>query len=390
MLVFPVGGEPAFGDVLHALRADLHLDPHSVGSHHRRVQRLVAVGLGHRNPVPQPVGLGGVNVGDRGVNLPALGFLRRKRQRLEDDADGEQVVNLLERNLLALHLAPDRVDAFHASRNLVVDVVAVERGDDRGVELVDELPARSFAFLQFLRDFGILLREAVLHAEVLQFALDRVEPQPVGQRREEVDRLARDLDLLVHRHRPQRAHVVQAVGDLYQDHPYIVGEREEHFTKIFGLLGGVGVEHAGHFRQSVDHRGDFRAENAFHVLHGVFRVLHDVVQQGCDDRFHAQPDLLDDDLGYCNRMQEVRLAGAAPYPLVCLLGQENARLMKFQSSSFLQILVHERSRSSHFSFIRFSSSAVYPIDYSFWWSSWLRGPWPRSRCAAPRRFSAAP
>ncbi len=52
-------------------------------------------------------------------------------------------------------------------------------------------------------------------------------------------------------------------------------------------------------------------------------------------------------------------------PSCASLARKNARLMKFQSSSFLQILVHERSRSSHFSFIRFSSSAVYPIDYSF-------------------------
>ena len=42
-------------------------------------------------------------------------------QRFEDDADGEQVVNLLERNLLTLHFAPDRVDALHAARNLVID-----------------------------------------------------------------------------------------------------------------------------------------------------------------------------------------------------------------------------------------------------------------------------
>ena len=196
------------------------------------------------------------------------------------------------------------------------------RRDDRGVELVDELPARGFALLEFFGDLLVLLREAVLHAEVLQLALDRVEPQPVGQRCEEVDRLARDLDLLVHGHGAQRAHVVQAVGDLDENDAHVVREREEHLAEIFGLLGGVGVEDARHLRQSVDHRGDFRAENAFHVLHGVFRVLHDVVQQGRDDRFHAEADLLDDDLGYCNGMQEVRLAGAAPYPLVCLLGKE--------------------------------------------------------------------
>ena len=54
-------------------------------------------------------------------------------------------------------------------------------------------------------------------------------------------------------------------------------------------------------------------------------------------------------------------------PSCASLARKNARLMKFQSSSFLQIFVHESNRSSHFSLIRASSSAVYPIglfDYS--------------------------
>ena len=58
------------------------------------------------------------------------------------------------------------------------------------------------------------------------------------------------------------------------------------------------------------------------------------MQQGRDDRFHAQPDLLDDDLGYCNRMQEVWLAGAAPYPLMCLLGQEKCPFYEILSIDF--------------------------------------------------------
>ena len=120
MLVFPVRGESPFGDVLHALGADLHLDPYAVGPHHGRMQRLVAVGLGHRDPVAQPVGFRGVDVRDGGVYLPALGLFRGERQRLEHDADGKQVVYLLEGDLFALHLAPYRVDALHPPRDFVV------------------------------------------------------------------------------------------------------------------------------------------------------------------------------------------------------------------------------------------------------------------------------
>ena len=322
MLVFPVSRKPAFGDVLHALRADLHLDPYAVGSHDGRVQRLVAVCLGHRDPVAQTVGFGGVDVGDRRVDLPALCLFGGERQGFEDDADGEQVVDLLEGDLLSLHLAPNGVDAFQASRNLVIEVVAVQCGDDRSVELVDELAARSLALLQFSGDLGILLREAVLHAEVLQLALDRVEPEPVCQGGEEVYGLPGDLDLLVEGHGFQGPHVVEPVGDLDEDHADVVREGQEDLAEVFGLFGGVGVEYAGHLGESVDHRGDLGTEDSFHVLDGVLGVLDDVVQQGCDDRFDAETDLVDDDSCYCNRMQEVWLAGAAPYPLVSLFGEE--------------------------------------------------------------------
>ena len=61
--------------------------------------------------------------------------------------------------------------------------------------------------------------------------------------------------------------------------PYIILSRtspvflerlfENEVPEIFGLFRGFGVEHARHLGQPVDHRGDFRPEDAFHVFHGV-------------------------------------------------------------------------------------------------------------------------
>lgn len=144
-----MSGESPFGDLLHALRADLHLYPYSVGTHNSRVQRFVAVGLGHRNPVAQAIRFRRIDVGDSREYLPALCLFRGERQRLEDDPDGEQVVNLLEGNLFALHLAPDRVKAFDTSRNFEVDMVPLERFDDRGVEFADEGFALFFGRFEF-------------------------------------------------------------------------------------------------------------------------------------------------------------------------------------------------------------------------------------------------
>ncbi len=49
---------------------------------------------------------------------------------------------------------------------------------------------------------------------------------------------------------------MQAVGDLDQDDPHVVREREQDLAEIFGLLRGVGIEYARHLRKPIDHRGD--------------------------------------------------------------------------------------------------------------------------------------
>ena len=59
-----------------------------------------------------------------------------------------------------------------------------------------------------------------------------------------------------------------------------------------------------------------------HILYRVVGILHHVVQQRGYNGLNAQTDLVDDDLCHCNRMQEVRLARAASYPLVCLFSKE--------------------------------------------------------------------
>ena len=111
---------------------------------------------------------------------------------------------------------------FDTGRNLEIDAVVPQRFDDRSVEACDELLARRLRLVQFAANLLVLLRKTVLHAEVFQFGFDGEKPQSVRQRREEVDRLAGDLDLLVQGHSAQRAHVVQPVGDLDEDYPHVV------------------------------------------------------------------------------------------------------------------------------------------------------------------------
>ena len=84
-----------------------------------------------------------------------------------------------------------------------------------------------------------------------------------------------------------------------------------------------------------------------------------------DDRFYAQADFVDYDFGDSDGMKQIWFARTTSYAFVGFFGKKNARLMKFQSSSLRHILVQDSSKSSHFSLIRASSSAEYPIEIRF-------------------------
>ena len=108
-LIAPVGCDAALCYLVHALRAYLHLDPLVLRAQDGDVEALVAVRLGHREPVAHALGVRGVHVGDECEGLPAAHLLLLRRA-VDDDADGKEVVDALKLAVLLLHLLPDGVD----------------------------------------------------------------------------------------------------------------------------------------------------------------------------------------------------------------------------------------------------------------------------------------
>ncbi len=97
-LVLPVGGDAFLGDAVHLLGADLHLELVAAGAHHRGVQRLVAVGAGNGDEVLDA----SRHRPPQGVNQPEDGVAGG--HVLGDDADGQQIVDLVEGDFGALDL----------------------------------------------------------------------------------------------------------------------------------------------------------------------------------------------------------------------------------------------------------------------------------------------
>ena len=108
-LISPVGCETLLCHEVHAAGAELHLHPFRSGTHHGGVQTLVAVAFRYRDPVLHTCGIGSIHIRHDGISQPAVAFLALLRC-VDDDADGEEVVDALEIHLLLLHLVPDGGD----------------------------------------------------------------------------------------------------------------------------------------------------------------------------------------------------------------------------------------------------------------------------------------
>ena len=151
-----------------------------------------------------------------------------------------------------------------------------------------------------------------LEGEVLELPLDRVDAEAVGDRRVDVERLARLLDLLLLGHRGDRAHVVQAIGELDQDDPDVRGHRDHHLAVVLGLRLVAGLERQpGQLGDAVDEHGDLVAERRLHLLQRRRGVLDGVMQQRGAQRLGVEPhpgaDLRDAD-----RVDDEVLARLAP------------------------------------------------------------------------------
>ena len=169
--VFPVGGKPLFGNVVHAFAADLDFNPLSVVAHEGNVQGLVTVGFRMAHPVTQAVGMRFVYFGYGYVDVEAVVQFFLHVARLEDDAYGKQVIDFLERHMLGLHLVPDGVNGFDAGKDAVFQSHFVQLGAYRGGELFEYFVALYGCRCKFFFYFAVFFRMFVPETQVFQFRL---------------------------------------------------------------------------------------------------------------------------------------------------------------------------------------------------------------------------
>ena len=160
-----------------------------------------------------------------------------------------------------------------------------------------------------------------LEREVLELPLERVDPEPVCERRVDLERLACLLRLLRPRLVLDRPHVVEAVGELDQDDADVLRHRHDHLAVVLrlGLLAALEAD-PGQLRDAFDELRDLGAELRLDLLQVRARVLDDVVQERRRDRLLVQVQLRAD-AGDAQRVVDELLAGPACLALVGSLGE---------------------------------------------------------------------
>ena len=308
--VLPMSGDTVFGDAVHRLRPDLHLKSNPARAHYRSVQRLVKVRSGDgykildatRNRVPLVV-----NLAQRRVAIA---------DRVRDDPDPKQIVDFIYRDFLLVQFLVHRpgtfAPPFDARRNALRPQLRLHGGSDFLKHLL--------VCLAFGLDCGFDVFERcgiqVTEPQVLQFRAQFAHAQTMSYRRVQLDRLRRNPLLFVARHAPERAHVVQPVGQFDDDNPDVLHHGEEHLahTLRLAVLAAGQIDFA-EFGDAVDAARDIFAEEPPHLLESGVGILDNVVQQGRGqtDQIHLHAR---EDRRHLKRMEHVKLAGHPPLPRV--------------------------------------------------------------------------
>ena len=235
---------------------------------------------------------------------------------VDQDPNCIRVVDLADLRALTLHLLPDAVQVLRATGQLRLDARLLEHRPQRFDGTADERLAAFPPGVEHAGQLAVGLRLERLEGQILQFPLDAPDPEALGQRGVDLERLTSDASLLVRRQCVESAHVVEPVGQLDQDDPNVVGHGQEHLSDVLGLLFlvAMGAE-LRQLRDAIHELGHLCPEPLLDLGQGEVRVLGDIVQDGSRHRYRIDPDV-GEDLRGGQRMGDVGLAGNAALAVV--------------------------------------------------------------------------
>ena len=265
---------------MHVARANLDFEQLTSGAEHGGVQRLVAVRLWLRDVVLDPLLDRRPPVVDHAQCVVALEDVGH------DDANSEQVVDVLIRAVALLHLLVDRPQVLGPPRHFDVGNTRVgEALLQRLPHLRDEVFPLAPLGRHHLRERLVGFRFEVLERQILQLPAHFGHAEAMRERCIQIARLLRDSAALFGGEPVQRTHVVQPIRQLDQDDPRILGDGQQQLAVVLDLAFlPRGERQVGDFGEPIDDLRDLGTELAFDIVDGNVGVFHNVVQQPAGNR----------------------------------------------------------------------------------------------------------
>ena len=310
LLVAPVRRDAELRGAVHLARSDLDLERFAARADDRGVQRLVHVGLGHRHVVLEAAGDRLPQGMDRAEGRVGVAH------GVDQDANPDQVVDLVELLAADHHLLVDGIQVFRTAFDLCLDAQFLQLGSGVGRDLFDQRGALAATRVHQTGDLAIGPGVQRLEREVFQLPFEFLYTQAVRERRIDLQGLGRDPALLRFGEHPEGAHVVQAVGELDQQDPDVARHGHDHLADVLRLFLFPGAElEAVQLGEAVDDARDLGPEVVLDRLHRGDRVFHRVVQERGFERRGVEAEVRED-LGDRHRVRDEVLARLALLSLV--------------------------------------------------------------------------
>ena len=312
--VFPVGGDAVFGGIVHLPGPDLHLEGDALGTDDRRMDTLIHVRLRRRDIVFKAAGNRLVHIVNDAQHVVAV------RDRVDNHAEGAEIENAVDVQLLGVHFPIDAVDMLDAAEDGGVDALLFEAGADLLFHALHEGFQLGHPAVQRIHDLAVALRVQVPQREILKLPLGPLHAQSVGDGRIDFHGLQRLGPLLFGRLIVHGAHVVQAVGDFDENDADVLGHGHQHLAQILHLLVFLaGILYAGQLGDPFHNIRNLSAELAGNILVLQIRVFDHIMQKRGNDAVFIQPDIRRDVRGR-DAVRDVRAAVLAFLPRVRGLG----------------------------------------------------------------------
>jgi len=209
-----------------------------------------------------------------------------------------------------------------AAHYLAFEAFAFEAVDQRLLDLLDDLVAVAAGTPHRGADALGTHRVHGLEAQVLEFHAHRMHAQAVGDGGVDFQGFLGDAAAFLAGQHFQGAHVVQAVGELDQDHADVAGHGHGHLLEVFGLGLGFGLEvHLGQLADPVDQLGHGLAELGDQSFLGNAGVLDDIMQHRGHQALMVHVHV-GEDVGYREGVGDVGFTAAPTLAVMGLFGIE--------------------------------------------------------------------